>query len=189
VWGDYSLGHGRVLAPGRGDGLVPELAVLFLEGTIPGRLYCDSPKPFLLEPAFARQWDFFEVLDHYTQHGLEYLRMGEYLHPLTLRPAPPTVDFVESAEKQQVQVPGVVHSVTRSHADGSVAIVLVNITEEPQTVSLQIDPALRGKTPDAEARLSRMDEVGEFKPVASGKSPWAQKVELAPREVVFWVLR
>jgi hypothetical protein len=189
VWGDYSLGHGRVLAPGRGEGLVPELAILFLEGTIPGRLYCDSPKPFLLEPAFATQWDFFQVLDRYTQHGLEYLRMGEYLHPLTLSPAPPTVEFVESAEKQKVQVPGVLHSVTRSHADGSVALVLVNITEQPQTVSMQIDPALRGKTPDAGATLSRMDEKGEFKPVASGKSPWAQKVEIAPQEVVFWVLR
>jgi len=189
VWGDYSLGHGRVLTPGRGDGLVPELAMLFLEGTIPGRLYCDSPKPFLLEPAFAKDWAFCQLLDRYTQHGLAYLRMGEYLHPLALTPAPPTVEFTESAEKQKVQVPGVLHSVTRSHADGSVAIVLVNITGQPQTVSLPIDPALRGKTSGGEAKLSRMDEKGEITPVASGKSSWQQKVEIAPGEVVFWVLR
>ncbi len=142
VWGDYSLGHGRVLAPGKGDALIPELAVLFLEGTIPGRLYCDSPKPFLLESAYAKDLAFFQTLDHYTQHGLAHLRMGEYLHPLTLTPEPPMVAFVDSAEKKKVQVPGVLHSVTRSHADGSVAIVLVNITEQAQTVSVPMDPAL-----------------------------------------------
>jgi len=34
-----------------------------------------------------------------------------------------------------------------------------------------------------------MDEKGEITPVASGKSSWQQKVEIAPGEVVFWVLR
>jgi hypothetical protein len=34
-----------------------------------------------------------------------------------------------------------------------------------------------------------MDEGGKFTPVATGKISWQQKVEMQPREVVFWVLR
>ena len=109
VWGDYSLGHGRVLGSDRGNGFIPELATLFLEGTIPGRIYCDSPKLFLLEPTFAKEWAFMKTLDHYTQHGLQYLRMGEYLHPLELTPAPPLIEFTESAEKPN-------STVSRTHA-------------------------------------------------------------------------
>lgn len=193
VWGDYSLGHGRVLNPS--PALIPELATLFLEGTIPGRLYCDSPKVFLLEPGAAADLAFFQSMSAYTAHGLDYLRLGEFLHPLDLKIGPgsgpgmpsPTVEFQESVEKQKVQLPAVIHSVTRSHRDGTVAIVLVNIGAEAQTVSVPIDPALRG-TGAEQVTILRMNEAGEKTKIATGKEAWKQTLTLAPREISFFLI-
>ena len=157
---------------------------MFLEGTIPGRLYCDSPKVFLLEPDAAADFAFFKSVTAYTARGLEYLRLGEYLHLLELDPAPPTVEFQESVERQAVRVPAVLHSVTRSHRDGSVAVVLVNIGAEAQTVSVPIDPALRGA---GQVTLSRMNEAGEKTRIAAGSQAWKQALTLAPREIAFFI--
>jgi hypothetical protein len=191
VWGDYSLGHGRVLAPGKSGGsLIPELAALFLEGTIPGRIYTDSTNLFLFQPEHARELAFLKATTAYTEHGLAWLRFGEYLHPLPLEPPRSPVEFRESVENQIVHLPAVTNSVTRSHADGSVAIVLVNLATEPQTLKIPIDPRLRGeKSAGAVARLTRMNERGEFTDLASGDSPWMQSITLSPDEIAFMVLR
>jgi hypothetical protein len=166
------------------------LAVLFLEGTIPGRIYTDSPDVFLLQPAHARELAFLRSIDAYTQHGLEWLRLGEYLHPLALSPQPATIEFRESVENKLVHVPSVVHSVTRSHADGSVAIVLVNLAGQPQEISMPIDPALRdGSKRDPEAHLQRMNEQGTLTELSRGRAAWNQKLTLAPGEVAFLILR
>ena len=83
-----------------------------------------------------------------------------------------------------------VHSVTRSHADGTVAIVLVNVAEEAQVVTVPIDPALRRVTTvKHDAFLRRMDERGGMSEVARGSAAWKQKIELAPGEIVFLVLQ
>jgi hypothetical protein len=191
VWGDYSLGHGRVLAPGKSGGrLMPELATLFLEGTIPGRVYGESPDVFLLQPAHAQELAFLQALTGYTEHGVSWLRFGEYLHPLVLDPPPTTIEFHESVENQLIHAPAVMHSVTRSHADGSVAIVLVNVGDSAQTVGVPVDPALRaGPAVPAEAKLQRMDEHGALTDLAAGRAAWSQKLVLAPDEVVFLILR
>jgi hypothetical protein len=191
VWGDFSLGHGRVLAPGKSGGsLVPELATLFLEGTIPGRIYCESPNLFLLQPEHAKELAFLKSITAYTEHGLQWLRLGEYLHSLALGPELPTIEFRESVENQVVRVPAVMHSVTRSHGDGSVAIVLVNLSEEAQRVIVPIDPALRKVTAvNSDALLRRMNERGEMSEVARGSKAWQQKMDLAPGEIAFLVLR
>ena len=190
VWGDYSLGHGRVLAPAKSGGsLVPELATLFLEGTIPGRIYTDSPKVLLLQPEHAPELAFLQSIAPYTEHGLPWLRFGEYLHPLALAADLPTVEFHESVENQLVRVPAILHSVTRSHADGSVAIVMVNVGEKSQVVSVPIDPVLRGKTLNGEVTLRRMNEQGGMSELANGRAAWKQKLELAPGEIAFLVLQ
>jgi hypothetical protein len=121
---------------------------------------------------------------------LEWLRLGEYLHPLTLSPPPPAIEFRESVENKLVRILSVLHSVTRSHADGSVAIVLVNLAEQPQDISVPIDPALRGGSKrDSEARLARMNEHGTLTELSHGHDVWQQKLTLAPDEVAFLVLR
>lgn len=183
VWGDYSLGHGRVLGPG--PALIPELATLFLEGTIPGRLYCDSPEVFLLKPEAAADLAFFKSTAAYTMRGLDYLRLGEYLHPLELDSTLPIVEFQESVERQVVRLPSVLNSVTRSHRDGTVAVVLVNIGADAQTVSIPIDPALRGA---GQVTLLRMNEAGEKTKLATNNQPWKQALTLAPREIAFLIL-
>ncbi len=187
VWGDYSLGHGRVLAPGKANNsLVPELALLFLEGTIPGRLYGEDPNPFLLQPAYAREFGFLKKLARYTEQGLPYLRLGEYLHPLDLKLQVPAVGFTESCEGQKVSLPPVMNSVTRSHTDGSVAIALVNISIAPQSVSVRVDPSL---CRSGRVDLARMDDDGKLEPLASGGAPWRQPLTLQPLEVAFLVLK
>ena len=169
---------------------MPELAALFLEGTIPGRVYCESPNVFLLEPEHAKEFAFLKSVTAYTEHGLPWLRFGEYLHPLTLSPQPLMIEFRDSVENKIVHLPAVMHSVTRSHRDGSVAIVLVNVADDAQTVAVPIDPALRGeKIRVGGAKLVRMNEHGDLTELASGSAAWNQKVELAPGEIAFLVLQ
>jgi hypothetical protein len=183
VWGDYSLGHGRVLASGAA--LAPESAVLFLEGTIPGRIYCEGESP-LLKPEQAEQLAFLKRLTHFTHHGLEYLRMGEYLRPLELDRLLPTITFTESVEKQKVALPAVLNSVTRSHRDGSVAVVLVNIDGVEHSVMVPIDPTWRGEARRAQPpKLSSMAEDGTESPLPVGDV----HLTLAPSEVAFLILR
>ncbi len=189
VWGDYSLGHGRVLRPGKDDGpLIPELAVLFTEGTIPGRIYCDSPAAFLTSPERKSDLAFLKSATRYTESGMQYLRFGELLHPLKLTSEPPVVEFRESVENQVVRLPSVIHCVTRSHADGSVAIVLVNIATTSQTIAVPINPDLLGHRGD-EASLLRMDEAGRLSPLASGRAAWQQKLTLEPGAIAFLILK
>jgi hypothetical protein len=189
VWGDYSLGHGRVLRPGKDDGpLIPELAVLFTEGTIPGRIYCDSPAAFLTSPERKSDLAFLKSATCYTESGMQYLRYGELLHPLRLSPEAPVIEFRESVENQLVHLPSVLHSVTRSHADGSVAIVLVNIAATAQTVSVPISPDLLGHR-ESEANLLQMDEAGRTVPLASARAAWEQKLTLEPGAITFLILK
>jgi hypothetical protein len=188
VWGDYSLGHGRVLAPG--PAFIPETAVLFLEGAIPGRIYCESPNVFLLQPEHAAEWAFLKAATAYTEKALSYLRTGEYLHPLQLTPTPPMIEFQESCEKQRVKLPAVLHSVTRSHADGSVAIALANISSEEQHIEIPIDPNLRAENLRTKpAILERLDQTGKTAAVKTSAGPWQQELTLKPAEIAVFILR
>ncbi|MDB6167978.1 MAG: hypothetical protein JWM88_842, partial [Verrucomicrobia bacterium] len=188
VFGDYSLGHGRVLGPG--PAFIPELATMFLEGTIPGRIYCESPNLYLLRPEFAPDLAFLKTLVAFADQGHAYLRTGEYLRPLALEPPPPVVEFKESVESQLARLPGVLHSVTRSHEDGSVAIVLVNITAQAQTLAVPITPSLRGAgLLDHAATLQRIDQLGAQTELGAGREPWKQPVTLQPMEVCFLILK
>lgn len=192
VWGDYSLGHGRVLSglPST-ETLVAESAVLFVEGTILGRLYCEGLAPFL-RPEGAAELVYLKRLAAYTRWAIDYLRFGEYLRPLALQPVPPIVTFTDAVEKQRVEVPAIVHSVTRSHRDGSIAIALVNIGARPYQGQVPVDPSLRGAAlvqGRPKASLTRMDEQGRHAPLGSGTQTWLQPLQLAPRDVMVWVLR
>ena len=85
-----------------------------------------------------------------------------------------------------------VHSVTRSHRDGSVAIALVNIGAEPYKGRVPIDPGLRAEALAKirpQATLLQMDGEGRQTPLTSQDNPWLQPVELQPRQVLVLVLR
>ena len=166
--------------------MIPELATLFLEGTIMGRFFCDAPNHFILQPEYARELAFLKSLLNYTRHGLPWLRFGEYLHPLDLLPTPAKIEFRESTRSLRTQVPVVMHSVTRSHTDGSVAIVLVNIGDRAEKVRVPVNPSALGA---AKGELLRLDEEGKITPLASSKTSWTQELEIKPLEVAFLVLR
>jgi len=162
------------------------LATLFLEGTIMGRFFCDAPNHFILQPEYARELAFLKSLLNYTRHGLSWLRFGEYLHPLKLSPTPAKIEFRESTQSLKTEVPVVMHSVTRSHADSSVAIVLINIGDKAEKLHVPINPAALGA---AKGELLRMNEEGTLAPLASGKTRWTQELAIKPLEVVFLILR
>ena len=57
VWGDYSLGHGRVLGPGKSGGnLIPELTALFLEGTPRAAFIANRPTSSSSSRTTQRNW-------------------------------------------------------------------------------------------------------------------------------------
>jgi len=189
IWGDYSLGHGRTVRPSKtNDNFVPELTTLFLEGTIFGRFFCSGGTHFFLKQEYAKEHAFLLDLVAYADHGMDHLRLGEYLHPADLSPAPPVITYTEGALNRKVGCPAVMNSVTRSHRDGSVATVLVNVGETDYRGAVAIDPSLRGKG-QPNAHLVRMDQAGDRRSIRSGKVGWNQPLALRPREIAFFILR
>ena len=194
VWGDYQLQYGRTIRSAEGgdtSNIIPELTRLFLDGSIFGRFFCDGGKIPLLEPGAETQKAYLLKLVAYTRHGLDWLRFGAALRPLRLAPEPPAFVFRDSTKGKPATVPAVMTSVTRSAVDGSVALVLANVSDQPCRVAVPVDPAVRGPAAAAhpEAQLQRMDEAGACRPVRSGKKPWNETVEIAPRDVAFFILR
>ncbi|MCC6581310.1 MAG: hypothetical protein IT440_12815 [Phycisphaeraceae bacterium] len=189
IWGDYSLGFGRNVRSAKdGPGnIISEMAVLFVEGAVIGRIFVDGGSAEVLQPQHKQALDYLRLISDYSVAGIDHLRFGDYLRPLDLGDMP-QVTFTESVENGKVVSPAVMHSVTRSHRDGSVAIVLANVGDQPVTVQVPIDPGLRqGGT--AEAVLEQMDRGGKRTRLAGGVTPWRQAVVVQPRDVVFLVLR
>jgi len=86
----------------------------------------------------------------------------------------------------------VLNSVTRSHADGTVALVAVNVGLDALPVSVPVDPGLRSAERAAaapEAVLYRMDEAGAMTETGRGTTLWSHTSELQPAEVLFLVLK
>jgi hypothetical protein len=192
IWGDYSLEYGRVLRPSNAgpDNLIPEMASLFVNGNILGRIYTEGDLLFF-EPEYSQAKTALLEMTGITKNAIEHLRFGEYLRPLKWDSLLPEIEIQESVENNKVKLPAVLHSVTRSYADGSVGVALVNISA--QTVELQapLDPALRSgqSAKNSEAILWRMDSAGKKTRIATGKSAWKQPLVLQPNEIAFLILQ
>jgi hypothetical protein len=143
------------------------------------------------QPEYSRAKTALSEMTGYTKNGIEYLRYGEYLRPLQWDVSLPEIEIQESVENNKVKLPAVLQSVTRSYADGSVGIALVNIGNAKLELQVPIDPALRnGKSAvNAQAVLYRMDSAGKKTPLAKNKAAWKQPLSLQPNEIAFFVLQ
>jgi hypothetical protein len=132
-----------------------------------------------------------QEMSSYTKHGIEYLRFGEYLRPLQWSEPLPKVEIQESVADSKVTLPAVLQSVTRSYADGSVGIALVNIGSQKLDLQVPVDPSWRnGKSAkNPTAILWRMDSNGKRTRIAQGKSAWQQLLALKPEEIEFLILQ
>jgi hypothetical protein len=193
IWGDYSLGYGRVLRPSAkgADNMIPEMAGLFVNGNIIGRVYTDSGSTVLADPTYAAEKTALQQMAAYGEAAIEYLRFGEYLHPLEWAAALPQVTFYESVGNNAVTLPAVTQSVTRSYVDGSVGIMLVNIGAQKLDLQVPIDPTQRnGKSAkNSTAVLWRIDATGKRTKLAQGKSSWQQPLVLKSHEIAFLILQ
>jgi hypothetical protein len=140
IAGDYVICHGRMMSPGRKkDSIIGETAVLFLDGTIPGRLNFYGGRSFLDQPEFAEDKKFVQKIIAAIAPTLDYLRLGEMLRIPELSPAPEKVTFHEYINGKPVIRPGVMARCYRSHQDNSRCVVLVNISSVPWSGKVKLD--------------------------------------------------
>lgn len=188
VFGDYMIGHGRGLAQSKQNDNVPaECGRLFVDGTILGRIFC-SGKSFIFNPANSEQLEYIRQLLDYTTAGLDYLRLGEYMHPAALSPEPPTLQYHEYAKNSPINSPSILNSVTRSHRDGSVAYVFVNIGKNNYAGEFEADAALC-KPARKTAQIFRMARDGKLQRLVESGAKAKIKLELKPLEVGFFVVK
>jgi hypothetical protein len=192
IWGDYSIEYGRVLRPSKAGigNLIPEMAALFVNGSILGRIYTEGGLMFS-KPEYSQAKTALQEMTGHTRNGIEYLRYGEYLRPLQWAEPLPQVTVQESIENSKVTLPALMQSVTRSYADGSVGIVLVNIGAQKLDLQVPVDPSWRnGKSAkNSTAVLWRMDSSGKRTRIAQGKTAWQQPLVLQPNEIAFLILQ
>ena len=172
VYGDYLIFHGRVFR----DKVDVEngyyrllFARQFLEGIIFGRFFCSGGNNgfYLLKPEQAVAREYVETLLAYSEVGREYMRMGEYLHPLDFEPVPPLIDFKEGVASKFVKYPALCSTVARSHRDGSIGIAIVNLTGKDIDASFEVNPAwcLSGNKDAKSVDLLEMDQTGRKKKI------------------------
>lgn len=183
VWGDYSLGHGRVLRFSEDtDGNIAEMGRLFVDGDILGRIFCNNAEALWKNPdERAVEKRYLEKAINFTKYGLDYLRFGESLRPIEVN-APP-VEFKSGATGSKTAVPAVMNSVTRSHRDGSVAIVFTNVSAHSVTMDFDPGSVEVGKT------LYQVNEQGEEKPLSKDQQAGKRPLTIAPYDIVFYVLK
>lgn len=192
IWGDYSLEYGRVLRSGKtgAEDFIPEMATMFVNGHILGRIYTDGGVIFS-NPQCARARAAFQEMTGITKHAIEHLRFGEYLRPLRWDAPLPRIEIQETGENSKVVLPVVLHSVTRSYADGSVGVALVNISTQTVELQVPLDPAQRAgeSAKNTTATLWRMNAAGEETRIAAGGTAWKLPLSLQPGEIAFLILR
>jgi hypothetical protein len=166
------------------------MAALFINGQMMGRVYTNGDTIFS-KPEYAEQKTALQEMAAYGKAGIEYLRFGEYLHPLTWDVPMPTFTIQEAVQNSKVTLPAVMQSVTRSYVDGSVGIALVNISAQPMQLQIPINPSLRHdkSARNREATLWRMDASGKRMKLAQGATSWHQPLSLKSHEIAFLILQ
>ncbi len=183
VWGDYSLGYGRnIRMTDRTKDNIAEMGRLFIDGDVLGRFFCDGSEKLWSNPDDrAEEKRYIEKASNFLKHGIDYLRFGEYLRPLEL--SVPLIEYTEAAKGDAITAPAVLNSVTRSHRDGSTAIVFTNISDTAVTFEWDV-PSIDGKKETS--ALYRMSEQGDFEEAApSGK----HSLTISPYDIVFYMLK
>lgn len=185
VWGDYSLGHGRNIRMSEDTTAdIAEMARLFVDGDILGRFFCDGGSRMWTNPKErAEQKQYIQKASNFTARAIDWLRFGEYLHPLDLNV--PLVEYAESVGANKTTAPTVLNSVTRSHRDGSIGIVFTNISDSPITFNIDFSSLEVGKLPET---LSKMNEQGDLKVVEEGAAG-THSVTIKPRDILFYILK
>lgn len=185
IYGDYSLEYGRVI---RGENIIPVLGYYFVNGNIMGRFFCSSGEIFENDSAMEKNRQYLQKLANYTSVGIEYLRFGEYLRPLELKV--PKIIIRDTISNKKLHIPAVMNSVTRSHKDGSVGIVLTNVSDKPVKMAVPFDKDWRGpELKGSDARLYQINESGELHEVCRGEDVAKKSLEILPQDVIFLVLK
>ncbi len=186
VWGDYSIGYGRnIRMSGETRDNIAEMGRLFVDGDVLGRFFCDGSAKLWNNPKErVEEKRYIQKASNILTHGIEHLRFGEYLRPLKL--PVPDIEYTEAAEANKVMAPAVLNSVTRSHQDGSIAVVFTNISDAPVTFDWGTDALGLDKKPRT---LYRMDEEGKMEKAPEGGASGNQSVTIDPYDILFYVLK
>lgn len=185
VWGDYSLGYGRNISISKdATADIAEMTRLFVDGDVLGRFFCDGgDRVWKDSKEGVTQKQYLQKAANFTAKTLDWLRFGEYLRPLDL--GVPLVEYAEGVGANKTTAPAVLNSVTRSHRDGSIGIVCVNISDSPVTFDLDLSSLEVEELPKT---LSRMTEQGDLEAIEGG-SARKHSVTIQPYDIHFYILR
>ena len=187
VLGDYMIGHGRGMAKSKyNDNIPAECGMLFVDGTIFGRIFVYGKTSIFKSD--IKQWDFIKLLMDYTSAGIDYLRMGEFMHPARLNPLPPEQKHHEYEKNSEIVNPMVLNSVTRSHRDGSVAYVFVNTGDSVYKGTFEADAGICRPAKE-KAEISQMARDGKLQKVMDINGKTQVAIELKPLDVAFFIMR
>jgi hypothetical protein len=166
VYHDYSFVMGRRIHPWMdrrtfpigdpkyGDNdinqFVSSFAQAFIWGNQPGWTRLDIVQ---YSPKVA---EYIKRSMHVRYHNMKYLNVGRMIRSLTVTKKLPTVTNIwTTCETPEVTLPVILNSVWRA-SDGTIGIVLANITDQPQTIKYAYDLSENGGQ-HAKWKLQRTD--------------------------------
>jgi hypothetical protein len=186
IFGDFMIGHARIIYPTKRESTIPELAHLFAEGTIIGRFFSINETHLFEQEDCPDVKQMLEKIVDYTEVGSDYVRLGQYLRPLPLEGVPMITWKASAAKGQRATMPAIAASVTRSHRDGSVAVVLANASEEAVQGRFIFDPARYGLA--QRMLVQRMDRNGRKTKVGTRNGAWQEPISLEKGEIRFLIV-
>ena len=167
VYGDYICRFGISLVP-ESPGFYVQCATLFTEGAQMGRLRLNANIDYVGDPEYKEQMAFLRNLASYWQLRAagRYLAHGQLLRPLRFdEPHPmPTVSYTDSRYKRKYKsgliTAGVLQTGVFGLRDGSLGVLVVNVSDQPISFEFALTPHRYPMSPDARYAVSRVDASG-----------------------------
>lgn len=156
---------------------VASFSTTFVWGNQPGWTRLDIVQYSPKVAAYIRQ------MMHARYRNMKFLNTGRYIRPLTVTKELPTVTNIwTTCDTPEVTQPVILNSVWKA-SDGSIGIVLANITDQPQTISYAYDLSEAGGDHGAwKLRRTEGESPSEIGTVAGGKIERSD--EVPPRSVI-----
>jgi hypothetical protein len=145
---------------------------------------------FITEEKYREGAEYLRNLGELRQKSLDYLTFGRMLRPLQLIQQIPNVRGRYHVFRQKfavVELPSVLSSVWQS-PDGSMAIVLVNVSNQEQEIKFLFDGEKYGLMKSDMYTLSKVTKDGIVEQKVFSESTIQYKAKVAKRNVVIFTI-
>ncbi len=191
VCGDYTLSFGRTISQvglfADDAGFTARIANNLVSGVAFGRVWISGGKNAWGSPDLADKLRYFQTAIAYRKAFADYLVYGHHQRPLHFLTKLPDVKLMD-AKQRPMTMPAVIGNAF-SAADGSLGVIVANLSTEPQAFELALDLTRHEVAQGQRYALSLATPDGRSEPLATSGPQIKQAFRLAGWQIALVVIR